>query len=254
MKCDKDFGMENFNLNKEYANIIRFIQRQKESGLKTAIIGISGGKDSTIVAKLLVDALGKENVIGVMMPNGIQSDIADSQQVCNLLGIKNHIIDIKLLYDEMIKQISNVIPELTSATCNNIPPRLRMTVLYAIAQSYPGGRVVGTGNRSEHYIGWCTKWGDMASDFNPIAHLTCSQVIALGDYLDLPYELVHKIPSDGLTGKSDEDNFEFTYEELDSYILEFKTILNPDIFGMIMNRHSKSLHKDKVITLENENS
>lgn len=245
-----DFGMEIFNVNAEYTNIIRFIQIQKETGLKTAVIGISGGKDSTIVAKLLVDALGKDNVIGVMMPNGIQSDILDSQKVCDLLDIKNYNINISDLYEIIVNKVTNVIPELTDATCNNISPRLRMTILYAIAQSYPGGRVVGTGNKSEHYIGWCTKWGDMASDFNPIAHLTCSQVVELGDYLGLPYKLIHKTPSDGLTGKSDEDNFGFTYKELDLFLSESGTIINPSTFGLILEKHAKSLHKDKVITLK----
>lgn len=148
-----------------------------------------------------------------------------------------------------ILKVTNIVPELSDTTCNNIPPRLRMTVLYTVAQSYPGERVVGTGNKSEHYVGWCTKWGDMASDFNPIAHLTCSQVIELGDYLGLPHELVHKTPSDGITGKSDEDNFGFTYKELNSFLSGSETILNPSTFGSIQGRHIKSLHKDKVITL-----
>lgn len=254
MKLEIDFGMDNFNVIKEYSCILNFIQSQITTGLKTAIIGISGGKDSTIVAKLLVDALGKENVIGVIMPNDVQPDFLDAQMVCDLFEIKQHVIDISKIYNAFINDLTNIQSTLNNQVLNNIPPRIRMTILYAIAQSYPGGRVVGTGNMSENYIGWCTKWGDMACDFNPIAHLTCSQVVELGDYLNLPYELVHKIPSDGLTGKSDEENFGFTYKDLDSFLSIPGTILSPEVFGLISKRHLASLHKIGVRTLSNNSN
>lgn len=242
------------------------------------VIGISGGKDSTVVAKLLVDAIGADKVLGILMPNEVQKDINDSINVCKLLGINFHIIDIRYIYESILSAIhmpyfpeyetdeyGNMSPFVTPAkdrvatTVNgfsfqvspkartNIPPRIRMTIAYAIAQSI-GYRVCGTGNKSEHYIGWYTKWGDGACDFNPIADLTCTQVIELGDYMKLPYELVHKTPADGLTGKSDEENFGFTYKELDQYISDPSILYthNSDKFNEM---HKKSQHKTKVYEL-----
>lgn len=106
---------------------------------------------------------------------------------------------------------------------SNVSPRIRMTILYTIAQSV-GYRVAGTSNASELFIGWGTKWGDLASDINPISQLTCSEVISLGDYMGLPYNLIHKTPADGLTGKSDEENFGFTYKELDTLIVKQRNL------------------------------
>lgn len=235
--------------------IIKGIQKYvEETNAKGFVIGISGGKDSTIVAKLLVEAIGKDKVLGIMMPNGVQSDINDSKRVCELLGIEYMIVQIEDTYKSLINSIEyrdkdksfNLISTgesviVSDKSKTNIPPRLRMTTLYAIAQSI-GYRVAGTGNRSERYVGWFTKHGDGGFDYNPIAPLCCTEVIKLGDELGLPYDLVHKTPSDGLTGKSDEDNLGFTYEQLDNYILEGKSG-DEDVDKKIENLHNLSKHK-----------
>ena len=187
-----------------------------------AIIGISGGKDSTITAALCVEALGKDRVYGVMMPNGEQKDISDSIRVCELLDIKNTIVDIKKAVDAEkeialagIKDFDK--NELTNQTLINIPPRIRMTTLYAISQSM-NGRVLNTCNLSEEWVGYSTRWGDSAGDVAPLANFTVSEVRKIGLELGLPHDLIYKIPSDGLCGKTDEDNLGFTYEVLDKYI------------------------------------
>lgn len=248
-------------MEKIYNRLIRGIKYYYEiTNCNGFIIGISGGKDSTVVAKLLVDALGKDKVFGVLMPDGVQKDITDSYKVCHLLDIDYQEVDIHYMYRELLQAVHNDCTQLdTAITMNhniysitekaktNILPRLRMTVLYAIAQSR-GFRVCGTGNLSEHYIGWFTKWGDGACDFNPIAHLTCTEVIELGHYMNLPSELVDKIPSDGLTGKSDEDNFGFTYKELDSFIRE-PNIISTHNSDKFIEMHKNSQHKTQVYEL-----
>lgn len=270
-------------MKKIYNSIIKGIQNYcVNTSCKGFVIGISGGKDSTVVAKLLVDAIGADKVLGILMPNGEQTDIKDSIKVCELLGINYHTVNINCIYNCLLSAIhepdsSNVEmlydeygnmypanePKERIATTNdgfqfqispkartNIPPRLRMTVLYAIAQSI-GYRVCGTGNKSEHYIGWFTKWGDGACDFNPIADLTCTEVIELGHYMGLPDDLVDKTPADGLTGKSDEENFGFTYKELDQYISDPSsvTVHNMDNYPKFDEMHKKSQHKTKVYEL-----
>lgn len=205
----------------------------------SAVIGISGGKDSTIVAKLLVDALGKDRVIGVMMPNGDQKDISDSQRVIDLLGIKSYTINIEDAFKGLLGQLNNP----SEDTIINIPPRLRMTTLYAIAQSLPnGGRVCNTCNCSEDYVGYSTKFGDSAGDFSPCSEFTVTEMLEIGDALGLPADLVHKTPSDGLCGKTDEDNLGFTYAELDHYITTGE-IDNQTKKDNIDRRHKLNLHK-----------
>ncbi|MFV0519851.1 MAG: NAD(+) synthase [Lachnospirales bacterium] len=196
-------------------DICKWIVDIKEtSSSKGFVLGISGGKDSAVVAGLLVKAVGKENVLGVMMPNDIQPDISDSEQVCKDLGIPHITVNINDAYKGLVGNL----PELNNKeTSINIQPRLRMTVLYALAQE-KGYLVCGTGNRSESYIGYCTKWGDTASDLNPIFSFNTEEVIAIGDYLGVTKSVVHKTPTDGLSGKSDEEKIGFTYEELNSYI------------------------------------
>lgn len=224
-------------MKEKYQKIISFLKKyQERTHANGYVLGISGGKDSTVVAKLLVDAVGKENVLGVLMPNGLQSDLHDSHKVCDLLQINRMEINIESEFDTLINICSATVfnsklepsseyLQISDKAKTNIPPRIRMTTLYAIAQSL-GYLVAGTGNASERFIGWFTKWGDGACDINPIAHLTCSEVIELGDYLELPYDLVHKTPADGLTGKSDEENFGFTYTELDALISKERKLLS----------------------------
>ena len=183
-----------------------------------AIIGISGGKDSTVTAALCVKALGKDRVIGVMMPNGNQKDINDSIKVCEILGIKNYTVNIKDTVDILLNTIKlSGVNELTNQTIINLPPRVRMSTLYAISQSN-NGRVINTCNLSEDWVGYSTRYGDSAGDLAPLAKLTVDEVRKIGLELGLPYDLVYKIPSDGLCGKTDEDNLGFTYEVLDKYL------------------------------------
>lgn len=195
----------------------------KENGKEcNAIIGISGGKDSTVAAALCVKALGKDHVIGVMMPNGEQKDISDSIRVCDLLNIRNIIINIKDAVDMETKLLINGVKELgkdelTSQTIINLPPRIRMATLYGIGQTM-NGRVINTCNLSEDWVGYSTRYGDSAGDVAPLANFTVDEVRKIGLELGLPYDLVYKVPSDGLCGKSDEDNLGFTYECLDKYL------------------------------------
>ena len=208
-------------------DIIQWIKEWFEQNGKDckAVIGISGGKDSSVVAALCVEALGKDRVIGILMPNDTQSDISDAFRLAGFLGIKHQVIDINRVYKNILNSIfycshlgnmgKHIIP--TEQAIINLPPRIRMTTLYAISQSV-NGRVACTDNLSESYIGYSTRWGDSVGDFCPLANLTSEEVVAVGDALGLPYELTHKVPSDGLCGKTDEDRFGFTYEVLNKYI------------------------------------
>lgn len=185
-----------------------------------AVVGISGGKDSTVAAALCVEALGKDRVIGVLMPNLEQDDIEDSHAVCDFLGIKNYICNIGASVAEIKNSIyrrMNPIKKLSLQTEINLPARIRMVTLYAISQSM-NGRVVNTCNKSEDWVGYSTKYGDAAGDFSPLSNLLVREVKAIGHELGLPDYLIEKTPSDGLCGKSDEDNLGFTYAQLDAYI------------------------------------
>lgn len=182
-----------------------------------AVIGISGGKDSSVVAALCVEALGKDRVLGVLMPCGIQMDITDSFQLVKHLDISYKKIDIFCMAEDFSKTLYDEGIMLSEQAEINLLPRIRMTTLYAVSQSI-NGRVACTDNLSESYIGYSTRWGDNVGDFAPLAELTSEEVVAIGDALGLPYELTHKVPSDGLCGKTDEDRFGFTYEVLNKYI------------------------------------
>lgn len=186
----------------------------------SAVVGISGGKDSTIVAALCVEALGKDRVFGVLMPNGIQKDISDSLKVVDELQIQSATVNISGAYSKLAAEVSKGMPNgFSQQAVINLPPRLRMATLYAVAQSLPnGGRVANTCNKSEDYVGYSTKFGDSAGDFSPLANLTVSDVKLVGYELPVPRELVDKTPSDGLCGKTDEDSLGFTYAQLDAYI------------------------------------
>ena len=207
-----------------------------------AVIGISGGKDSTIVAALCVEALGKDRVIGVLMPQDHQSDIDDSYAVVNHLGIKHMAINIGPTVDMMLLQLSMFGDmKISEQTKINLPPRIRMATLYAVSQS-SNGRVANTCNLSEDYIGYSTRWGDSVGDFAPLANLTSEEVIAIGDVCDLPCELTHKTPSDGICGKTDEDNFGFTYAVLNKYI-RTGICEDEEIRVKIDQMHTKNLFK-----------
>lgn len=182
-----------------------------------AVVGISGGKDSSIVAALCKEALGKERVIGVLMPNGEQRDIDDAKALVTHLGIPYYICNIKDAVDGVLRSLENAGTEISRQTVVNLPPRIRMSTLYALSQSN-NGRVANTCNLSEDWVGYSTRYGDAAGDFSPLGKLTVQEVKAVGRELDLPDFLVEKIPADGLTDKTDEDNLGFTYAELDKYI------------------------------------
>ena len=177
-----------------------------------AVVGISGGKDSSIVAALCVEALGKERVIGVLMPNGVQADIDMAQLLVNHLGIKHYVINVK----DAVDGVKNSLPfEASAQTLTNIPPRIRMTTLYAVAQSH-NGRVANTCNLSEDWVGYSTRYGDQAGDFSPCSFLTVDEMKQIGRLCGLPDVLIDKVPIDGLCGKTDEDNLGFTYAVLDA--------------------------------------
>lgn len=207
-----------------------------------AVLGISGGKDSTTAAALCVKALGADRVVGVLMPNGEQSDLADAYKVCEELGIRAIEVNINDIFNSMCIPISNHLKLSTDAE-RNIPPRIRMTVLYVIAQSL-GYRVIGTGNKCEIFVGWCTKWGDMASDYNPLKDYLVSEVVAMGKELGMSDYLMDKVPADGITDRSDEANLGFTYPQLEDYI-DKGTSGSMEIDRLIFRRHSFSHHKRK---------
>ena len=214
-------------------------------GNTVAVIGISGGKDSTIAAKICVEAVGADRVICIRMPQGNQPDIRTARAVCDYLGAKSYEIDIKYLYETLTDTLifTTALPvDKTPVYTSNTPARLRMTILYGIAAVLGDARVVNTCNRSEDYVGYATKFGDAAGDFSPLSDLTVSEVKQIGKELKVPEEFVEKVPEDGLSGKTDGENLGFTYNELDNYLLfgvepEEQTLKN------IEDRHIKNLHK-----------
>lgn len=221
---------------------IRDYFKSSASPQTKAVIGISGGKDSSVAAAVCVQALGKERVIGIMMPQGVQTDIDYSRRVCDFLDIKAYTINIgdtvASFMDELKKHM-----ELTPQAVINTPARIRMTTLYATAASL-GGRVVNTCNLSEDWVGYSTKYGDAAGDFSPLSDLTVTEVLAVGDELGLPYDIVHKVPTDGLCGKTDEENLGFTYAMLDRYIRGEDDLSSvPEIKEKIDKLHAANLHK-----------
>ena len=203
-----------------------------------AVLGISGGKDSSVCAALCVHALGAERVKGILLPNGTQSDIDCAYRLAEHLGIEHYEVNIKNAYDGVLQAIPIEISEQTKI---NLAPRIRMSVIYAMSQSL-NGRVVNTCNLSEDWIGYSTRYGDSVGDFSPLSHLTVTEVKLIGRFLGLPEELVSKAPSDGLTGKTDEDNIGFSYDVLDRYIRT--GICDDDVIkAKIDARHRQNLFK-----------
>ena len=240
--------MENFNAKEVKNRVVKWIQDWFEENGKgcNAVIGISGGKDSSVVAGLCVEALGKDRVIGVTMPNGVQPDIADSIKLINHLGIKRYDINIGESYNALMAEVEAKLGHEASAqTRINMAPRLRMTALYAVSQSN-NGRVANTCNLSEDWVGYSTRYGDAAGDFSPLGGLTVQEVKAVGKEIGLPIDLVEKAPSDGLCGKTDEDNLGFTYAVLDRYI-RTGICEDPATKALIDRKHQLNLFKLKPI-------
>lgn len=216
-----------------------------------AVIGISGGKDSSVAAALCAEALGKERVVGVLMPDGVQSDIEDAEKLVEFLGIPHLTVNIgtttnalcrELEQNDAFQKITRS-SELSKDSKINLPPRIRMTTLYAVAQSLPGGgRVVNTCNRSEDYVGYSTKYGDSAGDFSPLSDFLVEEVKELGHALGLPKELIEKTPSDGLSGSSDEEKLGFSYQTLSKYMIT-GVCEDEAVRKKIDRLHKQNLHK-----------
>lgn len=212
--------MYEFDARKVKEDLVEWIRDFFELNGKdcTAVVAISGGKDSSVVAALCVEALGKDRVFGVLLPNGEQADIDASKYLVSHLGIESATINIKDSFDGMLGELEKKLPgSVSKQTVTNLPARLRMAATYAVAQSM-NGRVANTCNLSEDWVGYATRYGDAAGDFSPLSRLTVQEVKAVGMELGLPEKLVHKTPIDGLSGLTDEENLGFTYAVLDNYI------------------------------------
>lgn len=210
----------NFDVKRVTEECVQWIKRWFDNNGKDckAVVGISGGKDSSVVAALCVKALGKDRVFGVLMPNGEQSDIDYSRKLVDELGIESCTINIFSACNALKHVIKPALNDHWSEqTSINMPPRVRMTVLYAVAQTI-NGRVANTCNLSESHVGYATLYGDQAGSFSPLDLLTATEVVAIGRELGLSDELTGKVPTDGLCGKTDEDNLGFSYAELDKYL------------------------------------
>ena len=240
--------MKQFDAKTVKDQVVRWIRDWFEENGKgcNAVIGISGGKDSSVVAGLCVEALGVDRVIGVTMPNGVQPDIDDSIRLINHLGIKRYDVNIGEAFNALMSEVEAKLGhEASNQTRINMAPRLRMTALYAISQSN-NGRVANTCNLSEDWVGYSTRYGDAAGDFSPLGGLTVQEVVAVGKELGLPVDLVEKTPSDGLCGKTDEDNLGFTYAVLDRYI-RTGVCEDPATKALIDRKHELNLFKLKPI-------
>lgn len=214
-------------------------------GNTKAVIGISGGKDSTVAAKICVEAVGADRVIGVRMPQGTQHDIDVSRKVCDYLGIKSYEINIGMTCEALARTIGaemSVSTDSYPVYYSNTPARIRMATLYGVAAIVGDSRVVNTCNRSEDYVGYSTKFGDSAGDFSPLMSLTVKEVKTVGYQLGIPREFIDKAPEDGLSGKTDEDNLGFSYDTLDDYLL-FNIEPAPEVLERIERMHKNNLHK-----------
>lgn len=234
----------NFDAKKTKDEIVEWIRnyfRRNGPGCN-AIIGISGGKDSSVVAALCVEALGKDRVIGVMMPQGVQDDINVSKKLIEYLGIKSFEINIAGAVNNLLASARGAGVLDTRAARVNLPARIRMATLFIVSQSL-NGRVANTCNFSEDYVGYATLFGDSVGQFSPLGKLTVAEVKAVGRELGLPSEFVDKTPSDGLCGKTDEDNLGFTYEFLDKYIRTGNFGSDTKTAAKIDELHNKNMFK-----------
>ena len=235
--------MYKFNVEKAVNGAVKWIQDWFEEAGKgcNAVLGISGGKDSSVTAALLVKALGKDRVIGVMMPKGEQADINMSKLLISHLGIKSYEINILGAVEGLEKELKAQEFTYTDQARINLAPRIRMSTVYAVSQCN-NGRVANTCNLSEDWVGYNTRYGDGAGDFSPLSKLTVAEVRALGVELGLPNELVFKVPIDGLTPLTDEENLGFTYDALEKYI-RTGVCDDPETKEKIDRKHAANLFK-----------
>ena len=238
-----------FDAEKVKNEIVKWIREWFENNGPgcNGVVAVSGGKDSSVVAALLVEALGKDRVIGVMLPRGVQPDIDMSYLLVKHLGIKSYEINVGETIDALEREMKNVMGEdvVSTQAIVNLPPRVRMAATYAVSQSV-NGRVANTCNLSEDWVGYATRYGDNAGDFSPLSRLTVQEVKAVGRVLGLPDVLVDKVPSDGLQAKTDEDNLGFTYAVLDRYIRE-GVIDDPETKKRIDHLHKINAFKLKYM-------
>lgn len=244
----KDYSFDAKSITKDCVQWIKEWFDKNGKGCN-AVVGISGGKDSSIVAALCVAALGKDRVIGVLMPNGEQADIDMSKKLIDFLGIMNFKVNIQDAVNGVLRNLPFNGYDISEQTIINLPARIRMATLYAISQSM-NGRVANTCNLSEDWVGYATRYGDAAGDFSPLSNLTVTEVKEIGRVLGLPDELINKVPSDGLCGKTDEDNLGFTYEVLDKYIRTGE-IEDKVVRDKIDSMHEKNLFKLQLMPAYN---
>ncbi|WP_294749903.1 NAD(+) synthase [uncultured Ruminococcus sp.] len=244
-----------FNAEKVTNEVVEWVRdlfEKTASPTTNAVIGISGGKDSSVAAAVCAKALGRDRVIGVLMPQGEQADISYSHLLVDTLGIRSYTVNIGDTVTAFMNELKKHVEPSDQAIVNT-PARIRMTTLYAIAACH-NGRVVNTCNLSEDWVGYSTKYGDAAGDFSPLSDLTVTEVLQVGEVLGLPNELVHKVPIDGLCGKTDEENLGFTYAMLDKYIRGEDDLSSvPDIKEKIDRLHRANLHKLQLMPKYEQN-
>ena len=233
------------DIEKEVQNIEKWILEYVENAhADGVVVGNSGGKDSATVIALATKALGKERVMTVAMPcNSIKTDIEDAKLVSNKFDVPLIEIDLTNKFNTLEKEIDKNIKPVAEAKINT-KPRLRMTTLYYIAQSL-NYLVIGTGNKCEAVVGYTTKWGDNAHDFNPIAEFTVEEVLQIGEYLGVPEKIIKKAPNDGLGGLTDEEKLGVTYKQIAEYIETGKT--DGKALEIIKKKEKLAKHKREPI-------
>ena len=238
--------MNDFNAKEQLPGLLDWMRTQMKACYgKTAVVGISGGKDSSVIAALCCEAYGREHVVGVLMPDGVQPDIDYSNGLVEFLGIRHYTVNIHAAVRGVLDEMDRLGLPPTRQTTVNLPSRIRMSTLYAVAQSVEGGIVLNTSNLSEDWVGYCTVYGDSAGAFSPLGMYTTEEVIALGAELGLPEKFLLKPPSDGLTGLTDEDNLGFTYHAVNEYVR--RGVCDPEIQAQIDAKHRASRFKFQTL-------